>query len=73
MYIRLMNMADEIDVANEQVQLNEQRSIKYAQEQASKPIPKGIGECLWCGEIIKDERRFCNRECSDCYEKWGRQ
>lgn len=68
-----MNMADEVDVANAQVELNEQRSIKYAQEQANKPIPKGRGECLWCGELIKDERRFCNRECADCFEKWGRQ
>ena len=73
MYIRLMIMADEADKANEQVELNEQRSISYAREQANKPIPRGIGKCLWCSECIKDERRFCNRDCADCYEKWGSQ
>lgn len=63
---------DEVDLANMQVELNEQRSIDYAREQANKPIPKGTGECLWCGSKIVDERRFCNRECADCWEKWGR-
>lgn len=64
---------DEVDVANIQVSLNEQRSIEYAREQANKPIPKGIGECLWCGTKIIDARRFCNYECADCWERWGRQ
>lgn len=65
-------MSDEIDRANEQVELNEQRSINYAREQANKPIPKSE-HCYWCNEKTKDGRRFCNNECADNWEKWGRQ
>ena len=65
-------MADEADVANIQVELNENRSIKYAQVLASKPIPKS-DTCYWCSSKTVDGRRFCNRECSDNWEKWGMQ
>lgn len=65
-------MADEVDVANAQVELNEQRSIKYAQQQANKPIAKS-DKCYWCDAKTKDGRRFCNKDCADSWEKWGRQ
>ena len=65
-------MSDEIDLANAQVELNEQRSISYAREQAKKPIPKS-DHCLWCNEKTLNGRRFCNRECAEGWETWGRQ
>ncbi len=65
-------MSDEVDAANAQVELNEKRSILYAQEQANKPIPTSE-YCYWCNEKTKGGRRFCNNDCADSWEKWGRQ
>lgn len=64
-------MADEVDLANAQVELNEQRSIVYARQQANKPIPTSEF-CLWCGSATKDGRRFCDRICADDWEKFGK-
>lgn len=65
-------MSDEVDAANEQVAMNEARSIAYAQIEANKPIPTSE-HCLWCAAKTKDGRRFCNRSCADDWEKYGRQ
>lgn len=65
-------MTDEIDQANEQVSLNEKRSIAYATLEANKPIAKSK-HCYWCNEKTKEGRRFCNQECACSWEKWGRQ
>ena len=27
------------------------------------------GECLWCGEPVKDKRRWCSTECRDEQER----
>lgn len=70
--IKKANKMDEADVANAQVELNEQRSIKYAQLEAQKPIPKSKN-CLWCGSKTKEGRRWCNRDCCNSWELYGRQ
>lgn len=65
-------MSDIIDSANDQVALNEQRSIKYAQLEASKPIPTSE-HCLWCITKTIEGRRFCNASCRDMWQEFGSQ
>lgn len=64
-------MSDIIDDANLQVELNEQRSIKYAQERAKELEVQPVGHCLYCGEkFMTDSRmRWCDNFCRDGYEK----
>lgn len=64
-------MTDVVDSANDQVALNEERSIKYAQLQASKLEVEPIGSCLYCGEEFKDgsELRWCDKFCLSLWEK----
>lgn len=64
-------MSDIIDDANLQVELNEQRSIKYAQERAKELEVQPVGHCLYCGEkFLTDSRmRWCDKFCLDGYEK----
>ena len=64
-------MSDEVDQANEQVAMNELRSIKYASQQAQTLEVQPVGHCLFCGEkFLTDSRmRWCDRFCLDGYEK----
>lgn len=65
-------MSDIIDSANDQVALNEERSIKYAQLEASKPLPTSK-LCLWCSSKTTDGRRWCNAECRNMHQEYGCQ
>lgn len=65
-------MSDIIDSANDQVALNEYRSIKYAQLEANKPIPTS-NLCLWCSSKTTDGRRWCNAECRNMHQEYGCQ
>lgn len=65
-------MSDEADLANHQVELNEQRSIKQAQIEASKPILER-DNCLWCSMKTRNGARWCNRDCCSQWEKYGSQ
>ena len=64
-------MADEADLGNMQVELNEQRSIKYAQANANKLEVEPVGHCLYCGEkfLTDSVMRWCDAFCRDLYEK----
>lgn len=65
-------MADEADLGNMQVELNAERSIKYAQLEASKPIPTSES-CFWCSAKTVEGRRFCNANCRDMWQAYGSQ
>lgn len=65
-------MSDDADLANEQVAMNESRSIRYASLEASKPIPTSK-TCLWCNAKTIEGRRFCNADCRDYWDSYGRQ
>ena len=65
-------MADEVDVANAQVELNENRSIAYARFQANKPIPTSE-TCYWCASKTNNGARWCNRDCASHWERYGGQ
>lgn len=59
---------DEIDLANEQVEKNERRSIEQARIEAQKKIPESEF-CLWCGEGTINGARWCSRDCCSQWEK----
>ena len=59
-------MVDDVDRATEQVQ----KSIEDTLKNIDTTIPKNItGECLTCGLSVDNERRWCNADCRDNYEK----
>lgn len=70
-YKRTNKMSDIIDDANHHVELNEQRSIKYAQYQAKtlEVLPQGL--CLFCGEKFKEGSllRWCDSFCRNSWER----
>lgn len=63
-------MADEVDIAQERMEL-EYRYARLA-AQHFRAEASATGECLWCGEALEDGRRWCNAECRDSWERWGR-
>ena len=61
-------MSDECDLAQIQIENNENRSIEYARQQANKPIqPSDV--CLFCGEKTLEGRRFCDSFCRDEHDR----
>jgi len=61
-------MSDEADLAQQQIEANENRSIAYARIQASKPItPSDV--CLFCGEETENGRRYCDAFCRDEHDR----
>jgi len=55
-------VADEIDVANDEVQ----KQLDATMRSVDTRVPKNsTGKCMWCSEPIKDERRWCSPECRD--------
>lgn len=59
-------MVDDVDRATEQVQ----KSIEDTLNNIDTTIPKNTtGKCLTCGLSVDNERRWCNADCRDNYEK----
>lgn len=62
-------MADEADKGNEAAELF-LKSALYQRKRKTVPIHiKGIGICLYCLEEVEGDRRWCNAECRDEWEK----
>jgi RNA polymerase-binding transcription factor DksA len=61
-------VADEIDMANDQVQKQLELTMRTVNTEIKK---NDTGECIWCGEPIKekDNRRWCSVECRDEHER----
>jgi hypothetical protein len=62
-------MADEIDMANEQVQ----KALDMTMRTINTTVEQNdTGHCLWCETKIiqKDKRRWCSVECRDEYERY---
>ena len=64
-------MADEVDVTQERIdrEIEIMRRAIAAMSEEVKPI----GECLWCGEVLDNGRRWCSVECRDSWELWRRR
>lgn len=49
--------------------INEKRIAVIRQHAAKIDTSNPSGDCWHCGESIGVERRFCNRDCADGWEK----
>ena len=59
-------MADEIDKANDQMEKAMALTMKTINTEIKE---NDTGECIWCGETVKDKRRWCSIECRDEQER----
>jgi RNA polymerase-binding transcription factor DksA len=59
-------VADEIDKANDQME----KAMALTMRTINTDIKENdTGECIWCGEPVKDKRRWCSVECRDEQER----
>ncbi|GIX31381.1 MAG: hypothetical protein KatS3mg124_1853 [Porticoccaceae bacterium] len=56
---------DEADIAAERLEREMERLLRL--RRASGPAPTGA--CLWCGETIEADRRWCDADCRDDWER----
>lgn len=61
-------MADEIDNGNETAEFFLTLALRNQQSKVVS-TPKGIGMCLSCEADLDDDRRWCNADCRDDYER----
>jgi RNA polymerase-binding transcription factor DksA len=59
-------VADEADMANDQVQKALDATMKTLN---TKIKENDSGKCIWCGDPVKDKRRWCSAECRDEQER----
>lgn len=59
------DMTDIIDQANDHIE----REMKMRLEHRRASMLPATGECLNCGEHLDGERRFCDVDCRDDYDK----
>lgn len=59
-------MSDEADVANDNIE----RDINVARRVLASKQPEAYftGECLHCGEEVKEPRRWCDADCRTLWE-----
>lgn len=62
------NPGDQIDRANELADLEREMRVAAIRANA-KPQATATGRCLFCDEILDDERRWCDADCRDGWEK----
>ena len=62
-------MSDDADVANDLIQYAIHNGIKNASSEAHK-IVNSTGQCIWCGDKVKDQKRWCSIECRDEYQRY---
>ena len=55
-------MADEVDIANEDIQKKLEASLKTVNTAIEENL---TGKCMWCGTVVKDTRRWCTAICRD--------
>jgi len=55
-------LADEIDIANEDIQKRLEASLKTIDTNITK---NNTGKCIWCGTKVVDKRRWCSVHCRD--------
>ena len=62
-------MVDEVDVSSKNVE----KEIETALKNIDTTIPKNkTGKCLYCKADITNERRWCDADCRDNYERQKR-
>lgn len=63
-------MADDADVASDNVAEDERRRIEKVRRDAQKPIPESP-TCLWCSTPTVGGARWCSASCRDDWQKYG--
>lgn len=58
-------MSDEADRADDQIERQLQTSLSYRKPEGPPPC----GHCYNCGEPLHDDRRWCDRECEQDWER----
>jgi hypothetical protein len=58
-------MPDEIDLIQERMERDEEMRRKYTPKPATI---KSTGKCLYCGEPLPNDIRWCNADCREDYE-----
>lgn len=61
-------MPDDIDRAQERDQQYQADCEMERRYQAAKNQLAATGECLYCGEPVADDRRFCDAVCRDAWQ-----
>lgn len=61
-------MSDDVDRANEEVQ--NRLKVTLSSVDVEIPVNK-TGKCIWCGNIVKDKRRWCSKECQTDHEYYA--
>jgi len=64
-------MADLIDLAQDAAERFLAMSLRNAQHRDTIS-PKATGECLSCGNAVALERRWCDADCRDDWERNAR-
>lgn len=62
-------MSDEIDAANDLVLKMIDAGIRQAQGNINTHNDTGV--CIWCGEAVHDNRRWCSADCRNDHEKFN--
>lgn len=58
-------MTDIFDIASELEELRREKALKFRKPEG----PKATGKCLWCGEVLGDGRRWCDKDCCSSWER----
>lgn len=61
-------MTREIDRAVENQEHITDMNIESIRDKASKKEAEPTGRCLFCHEILADDRRWCDSDCRDDWE-----
>lgn len=61
-------MSDEADIANDYLQQMIDTALANAHNK-SIVLPNTTGKCIWCEEVINDDRRWCSVDCRNEYQK----
>jgi len=66
LYFSRSDMADEADMT--QARDEAEAPLRFAASmKPTGPVPNG--RCYYCDEIVSDEKRWCNSECRDLWER----
>jgi len=55
-------MADEIDIANDEMNARLRFTLKTVNTSIEE---NDTGKCIWCSTPVIDRRRWCNSQCRD--------
>jgi hypothetical protein len=66
-------MVDTVDIAQEHTDYLHGKRIEEIRGRAGVIEAKATGYCLHCGEDLPSERRFCDADCRDDWEKLKRR